>query len=266
MRWIVHKYFLLGCFLSFAVVSRLSAQTYITGYVRNKVSMQPLAGVSISNSNLRFVTVTNEKGYFAIHAAPGNMIIFTSIGFEPDTLVVKTTGVPVLVYLQPVNILLRSVTINAKNNPYKQDSINRYELFAPELGQQKQKIVHSFFKHPLKNLENMISPGDKGPENISIPLLGVNLDGIYDHLSKKRKRTWEFQKMFQENEEQEYIQSRCPPDEITRLTGLQGDSLKDFLSEHFHPDYNFVRNATEYDLYSCLIDSVAAYREIVRNN
>src|SRR5690606_40930745 len=48
----------------------------------------PLNGVSVQNSTQGAATQTNEQGAFSIRAQVGDMLIFTSVGYQPKSVTV----------------------------------------------------------------------------------------------------------------------------------------------------------------------------------
>ena len=76
------------CFL--ITVTQLFAQTHtVTGKVTGKDDGLPLPGVSISIKGTTNGTQTDVHGIFSINAADGAELLFSFIGYAPQTLIVK---------------------------------------------------------------------------------------------------------------------------------------------------------------------------------
>lgn len=60
----------------------------ITGTVSNQASKEPLRGVSVGIKGKTTVVVTNESGVFEIDADPGQVLVFSYIGFAPKEVMV----------------------------------------------------------------------------------------------------------------------------------------------------------------------------------
>src|SRR5699024_2201875 len=66
-------------------------QQTIAGRVQNQEG-QPLIGVSVRIKNKEIGTTTNEQGEFQINAEIGDVVIFTSVGFESIEINITSTS------------------------------------------------------------------------------------------------------------------------------------------------------------------------------
>ncbi|MEO5910769.1 MAG: TonB-dependent receptor [Pelobium sp.] len=89
---------------SFAQVQR------ITGKVIDSDEQLPLPGVGIKIKGTNVATLTNNKGEYSIEAIPGNVIIFTSIGFEEREITVSS-NTTINVTLKPTSSNLDEVVV-----------------------------------------------------------------------------------------------------------------------------------------------------------
>jgi hypothetical protein len=108
------------------------AQTEIKGFVRDAISREPLAFVSVSIKNGRGVS-TDSTGYFSIQISKTPVqLLFSVIGYKTATFSVKdsTVGQDTLaILLQPSSSMLSSVTVKSKKKPkYKNKDNPAVEL------------------------------------------------------------------------------------------------------------------------------------------
>ena len=72
--------------------------------------------------------------------------------------------------------------------------------------------------------------------------------------SRKEKNERRFKKMFERQEEELYIDYKFPFDFISKITGLQGDSLRSFILQ-YRPNYTFCRRSSKADMLLYINDS-----------
>jgi uncharacterized membrane protein len=78
---------LLGSIAVFLLSTNANAQTAkISGTVINQRTSAPLVGATVSVKNTNRTTVTDEAGRFSIEAAPGNVLVITSVGFDSQEI------------------------------------------------------------------------------------------------------------------------------------------------------------------------------------
>ncbi|OCX53941.1 hypothetical protein BEL04_06580 [Mucilaginibacter sp. PPCGB 2223] len=85
-------------------------QIPVSGKVLEKGTRVTLAGVKVQNTTTKDNTLTNAAGIFSIKAKAGDMLIFESFAYKPDTVLV-TNARYLEILLQPQNTNLKEVTI-----------------------------------------------------------------------------------------------------------------------------------------------------------
>ncbi len=97
------KLYLLGLLLMPFFVS--AQNTYMTGNVfDNEQRSMALQGVSVRNLNTKALAVTDKDGHYAISAKTGDLISYTIVGYQTDTVY--------LVNLFPKNLYMRAAVNN----------------------------------------------------------------------------------------------------------------------------------------------------------
>ncbi|HUX84611.1 MAG TPA: carboxypeptidase-like regulatory domain-containing protein [Chitinophagaceae bacterium] len=257
LRRIFSFLFLLG-----AAGGQASGQKFLNGHVLDSASGAPLRAVEVFNRSSNAFTTTDDQGYFNVPAGAGDQLQFSLLGYRSGTLLVGRGGSSRLeIRLAPLHVSLRSVSIRGRAGNYQSDSAERFQDFAPALSQREGRITTFPELTPLQSMQNTIQPnGPPGFTNIDVPILSLNLDAVFDHLSPKRRRLWKFQRDFYSNEQRAYVRSRVTEELVHRLTGLNGDSLTLFIGR-YTPVYSFVRRATDYELDEDIRQKVGAFRK-----
>jgi len=111
MRMKKYYFSFLSCFLLFSFSLYAQDQRTITGKVTS-ANGDALAGVSITNKATGKGTQTNVEGGYSIEAATGNTLVFSFVGFQEQSLTVKT-GNTLNLTLFPAGSQLDSVTVVA---------------------------------------------------------------------------------------------------------------------------------------------------------
>ncbi|SEM65857.1 TonB-linked outer membrane protein, SusC/RagA family [bacterium A37T11] len=111
-------------------VSKVQAQILIKGTVIDSASREPLPGVTITLKGTNYRAVTNGKGEYQISANPGDILVFSAMGYK--VLERKTNGGVLNVMLEMVAAELEEVEVQGstgyqllpKNHPGSYDVIS----------------------------------------------------------------------------------------------------------------------------------------------
>lgn len=216
--------------------SQQSRTVTIIGHVYDAKTHQALFRASILNISTGTGTLTDSTGAFRITAKDNNRIIFSYLGYFPDTSQINALYLyqKLDIALKKNNFSISPVEIIGQRVDYGLDSAKRNYWFEDALGQQKTR-GWSAAEHPIS--------------------------ALYDALSGRQKRLWRFQKDYKEFEERQYIESRVLPGQIQQLFGLKNDSLDAFML-WYNPPYNWVRSASQYTLLEDIKHSLAVFRQV----
>lgn len=224
-------------FIFILLACKASGQVEVSGKILDNDTKLPLQLASVTDRSNSSGTLSDENGNYHLQINLGDWVIFSFIGYSPDsaqvTYAIRDSAI-VMVYLRKSDFNLSQVEIKGKSIDYERDSAQRRYLFGNTMDQEKTKGIGAVM-HPIS--------------------------GLYDLLSKKQRRIWKFQKMFNAYEDQQYILSRIKLSVVQSLTGLEGDELERFLG-WYKPDYEFVRNATDYELYEDIKAASIDYKEL----
>ncbi|MEH6765628.1 MAG: hypothetical protein V7655_14080 [Aequorivita antarctica] len=178
-------YSLLICF--FALLQLSAQQKSIQGKITNEADIE---GIHVLNIASRFNTITNENGHFSINVKPLDTLLFSSIKYMPEKVVVTEA-----IFEKGVITVKLSELLNELDEVFLQPNLSGN--IAADLKKIKTE-------KPI-NFDDVGIPGFKGkPEEKIVPMyfavtpLSVNLEALYKHISGyyktlKTQRKWEYE-------------------------------------------------------------------------
>lgn len=219
------------------VAQQLQAQVTVTGQLTDKDNNLVLPYASVINKTTGKRAYSDQGGFYKITANPQDLIIFTFIGYRPDSIVVQqATGTETRnMQLQVENRVLRSVEVTAQYTPYQLDSIARRQQYGFILDKENQQLA-----------------GGSTPQGFGLSF------SPFTRFSRKEKQKREFKKNFEKVEQDKYIDSRFTPLLVSQVTGLKGDSLVQFMHDNY-PDYGTMRMMRQEDLLYWITDKYKAW-------
>ncbi|SFD27511.1 CarboxypepD_reg-like domain-containing protein [Chitinophaga sp. CF118] len=223
------------CFYLFFCLQHVHAQVKVSGMVADGDNRTGLPGVTIINKSTRSGTITNESGRFSIDAMPGDSLEFSMLSYYGKILPVPATSMFINVYLSRRVFGLQQVNIRAKD--YHQDSMSVRDEYRKYFNYHKPGALDV-----LKTL----------PSN---PITALT----YLVPSKARKRKEHFQEQLVYWEKEKFIDHRYNPELVERMTKLNGNDLDTFM-HRYRPGYQFIMDATEYDLMLYIKQSFEQYK------
>ncbi|SFE13046.1 CarboxypepD_reg-like domain-containing protein [Chitinophaga sp. CF118] len=231
-------FFLVSCCSILMLAVRTQAQQVtVTGSIVDKDNRLVLPYASVFNKSTGKRAYSDKGGFYKISANPKDLIIFSFIGYKPDSIVVsqaigtETREIGLVVESKQ----LRSVEVSSRLTPYQIDSLERREKFGYIL-----------------DLPNHRLAGDNTPQGAGIVF------SPFTRYSRKEKQKREFKKIYAKAEMQKYIDSRFTPLFVSRVTSLKGDSLLHFMQDNY-PDYNTIRSLNQEDFIYWVTDKYKAW-------
>lgn len=196
----------------------------VDGIIFDKDTKGRIAEVNIKNLESGQSVYNSLKGEFIITAHLGDRLVFTKQDYHADTVKVKSYS-SLAVYLNRGAIQLKEVTI-------------RDSLVTPE---QKLRATKNDYTKIYGTLDDKdfltTSPGGGA---------GIGIDAIYDAFSRSGRNAERLRGIIQGDYYQDVIDYRFNTALVTRVTGLKGDELKNFM-QRYRPGYFFVATASDYD-------------------
>jgi hypothetical protein len=217
------------CFLGILILlipSLLEAQT-LRGRIIDRDFDLVLPAVNIYNRTKNVFRQSDRGGNYSILASEGDTIFVSTSGYKQDTLIIKRRWLidTVNIYMYRKYVRMSEVKISGMD-VYQEDSISRAEEF--------EDVIE---KGPTSTIRGGNAPSDG---------VGISISPFtYFSSSEKKKR--EFRKQFEKQEEAAYVDYRFSKVNVSRLTGLKGDSLQQFMLR-YRPTYKFCRSANHEDM------------------
>lgn len=203
----------------------------IVGQVLDLDTKRALREVSIDNIYTGLSFLSDSEGKFIVPASKGQLLEFKKIGYKTVRVRIPDGYVPSYFKI----IIEKGLAEVPPYNPlaahdYRSDSI----------------YFHNLYKHELE------FPKMSDLDKIQHP---------FSALSKRSQEIWSFQKDFDENQQEKYIDYTFNPQLVSSLTGLTGDSLN-FYMRRYRPSYQQLRSMNEYNFFNYIKRTVFRYREI----
>jgi hypothetical protein len=233
---VIKQLSLLILFLAFINVA--DAQTVIVkGHLRDSLTHYPIVNGSITNWNSRKKAATNANGFFFIEATANDRLHIQSPTYQSDTLQVPPLlADTIIIYLAPTGSILEGVTVQSSYTKYQLDSMRRRENFLALRGSRIQLV------------------GTPPPNGFG---LNLSLDRLFKSKYKQQKKQ---EDQFKEAEQQQYIAYRFSPQLVATITGLKGDTLRDFMYR-YTPGYGWLRlHPTQQELLLYINDKLKQYK------
>ncbi len=158
-----------------------------------------------------------KDGKFSIEVKKGQLIEFTKIGYQTIRIRIESEKEPAYykLVMEKAPVMLREVDIRGKPLDFVKDSVRYRETYDLVLRKEKREDV----------------------DMRSMPLA---------MLSKKNRQEWAFQEMYEQWEQEKYIDFVFNQKLVARITYLKDEELKIFMKK-FRPSYEFLRNASDYE-------------------
>ncbi len=178
-------YILLFCF--FASLQITAQEKSLQGKITNDADIE---GIHVLNTSSRYNTITNENGHFSIDVKPQDTLIFSSIKYMPEKVVVTDA-----IFEKGVITVKLTELVNELDEVFLEPDLSGN--IAADLKKIKTE-------KPI-NFDDVGIPGFKGkPEEKIVPMyfavtpLSVNLEALYKHISGyykelKIRRKWEYE-------------------------------------------------------------------------
>ena len=194
----------------------ITAQNNVKGKVYDAQTDSTIAGVNVYNLNTKLSVRSGSDGGYTIAASEGDRIMFSRIGFKPDTATVIYSMLLALheVTLYKEIITLKNVTVTSS---YQKDSLER------------------------RNYYNNIYARQPGITGLNRPPdgFGVSVSPL-SYFSYRAKQKRQLKRRLIKQEEESYVDRSFPKEWVSKLTGLRGDSLTRFMTL-YRPSYKFCR-------------------------
>jgi len=228
--------------LLFIAGSGLQAQDKtVQGIVFDMNSKQRLTRVYIYNTRSGEGFYNTTKGEFKTNAREGDILVAALQGYGVDTISIHSEST-VLFYLKRNSILLQEVVVR--------DSV---KTPADQLKAKQEEFNTAYSKGTVKDV--LTTGGSNGGGGA-----GLSINALYTLLSREGRNARLLQKIIERDYRDAMIDYRFNNTLINRVTGLNGEKLRDY-KQQYKPGYYFILEANDYDLIEFIRNSYKSYLE-----
>lgn len=228
--WVSLGMMFLLCFLwppgSWSQTASIQEKGTIVGIVLESGSSKRIAAANIANKTQNTRTTSNQKGEFSLLVSVGDTLVFSSMGYQAVQTVIHTLS-DILIDLRPSSIMMDAVTINRQSK--------EAEL---------QDVMESYSRHGIY----------QGGKPSVMSYIFMPLTSLYERFSKKGKQARNFRNFMENELEATHIDRVFTSFRVTRLTGLEGEDLDNFMLL-YRPAFEDARYWGEYDVTKYIKDS-----------
>ncbi|TWI99475.1 carboxypeptidase-like protein [Mucilaginibacter frigoritolerans] len=230
-----------GLLLCFFLISGrcFSQDKTVAGIVFDKDSKARIATVNVNNITTGASIYNNLKGEFKINAKQGDLIVFTRLGYHPDTVKINNNA-PQAIFMERVAIQLKEVTIH--------DSLLTPEQRLELTKQDYTKIYGSLAYNDFLST----SPGGGA---------GLSIDAIWNSLSRSGRNASHLRELIEQDYEQNVIDYRFNRRFVGNVTGLKDEKLTEFMFR-YRPGFYTTKNTSDYEFVALIR---ANLRRFLRN-
>ncbi len=214
----------------------ITAQDNVKGKIYDAQTDSTIAGVNVFNLNTKQSVRSGSDGSYTIAASEGDRIMFSRVGFKPDTATVIYSMLLALydVTLYKEIITLKNVTITSS---YQKDSLAR-------------RIYY-----------NDIYAKQPGITGLNTPQYGFGVSvSPLSYFSYRAKQKRQLKKRLLKQEEESYVDRSFPKEWVSKLTGLRGDSLSRFMML-YRPSYKFCRENNREKMLIYISDKLKEFKK-----
>lgn len=221
--------------LSFTVSSGIYGQTIVKGKVYEAITDSVIKAVNVYNLHTKLSVRTGADGSYSITAAEGEQLVFSIVGYYPDTITViysmLLTQHDVTLYREVIS--LKNVTVTSS---YAADSLARRNYYGD-----------------IYDL-----PGITG-RNTPQHGFGVSLSP-FSYFSYRAKQKRQLKKKLIKQEQEYYVDRAFPKQWVASVTGLKGDSLTRFMVL-YRPSYTFCRKSSREQMLLYVSDKLKEFKK-----
>ena len=209
---------ILFALLIFTFSIEIHAQSGVKGKIYEAKTDSVISSVNVYNLNTKLSARSGIDGSYSINAAEGEQLVFSIVGYEPDTVTVLYSMLLVHhdVTLHREVISLKNVTVTSS---YQADSLARRDFYGD-----------------IYNL-----PGITG-RNTPAHGFGISVSP-FSFFSAEARQKRQLKKRLIKEEQEYYVDRSFPKQWVASVTGLQGDSLTRFMIL-YRPSYSFCRKSS----------------------
>jgi hypothetical protein len=219
-----------------------SQQKQYSSRVFDGITYQPLAGASVYNMNTQKFAFTDKDGRFTMRVSLHDTLVISKSIYRQLVVEVNKTifyGAEDFFLYYKATMLkeVRIIAINPSYEGFKKDIVGltlpEYYKRMEELKLSEEQVANATYK-PTGNLLSLGGTMTMSP-----------ISFLYDKYSRKSKMNRLAQEMMASEEEVDRMQNKYNREIVSRLTGLEGEELLNFMMYCHFSYYDIVRMSDE---------------------
>ncbi len=236
-------------YFSFCEAQYSKAQDRVLGNIYDQSKYIPIPKVEVL-SNYGQKAFSDSTGAYEIEVLPHDSIWFYFHGKATQKYAVEKINTPAQF---DISIHLKESEENRHWLPPV--IVKNYRNYRLDSTQNRREYARIF--NPDKGGLSLVRPDNGGFGGVGVAL---DLDEIIKSFSfAKNKRLELYRQRITEDEQYNYIRNRFSDDMITKLTGLEGENLKEYVNMYL-PDYYFVTKVNDIDLGKYVVNTYKQYK------
>ncbi len=231
--------------LAFQLNSFCQSKIYIIGKIEDFETKKAITAARIYNFKAKAGATSNERGAFFIWAMPGDSCSITAKGYNSRTFICRK--------------ITKDTTFSLINDPTYVTTLDEVIVQGKKTDQMKREIKE-LFEEDLKtgkfNAGSLISGGSSTPGQMGA---GISIGAIYDYFSTSGKDHRKADYLTQQSRFKFYADWRLNRKLVTKLTGLTGIDLEDFM-KYLKLDTDYILKASDYELNESIINAYQSFK------
>jgi hypothetical protein len=211
------------------VVQICVAQRPMKGIIKDIANDEPIQNINIKNIVSGEYTTPAADGTFSISIKKNDLVEVSHISYESIRIRIKDdkSNMYYNLVMRPKTTRLMEIFVREKNRTFKADSVRNYETY---------KLI-------------LEKPGTDEMSASTAPMA---------MMSNKFRQEQAFKQNYQKWEKEKYVDYMFNPKQLGKWTGLQGDSLTNFITK-YRPTYEFLRTNSDYNYLLYIKNSLLEY-------
>jgi hypothetical protein len=107
------------------LVSAAQEKVYLSGFVNDITTLQPLTYVNIATPKGKVLAATDQNGFFSVSTMKNDTLVFTRLGYQPYLLVASDNNWDERVFMAEMSKMLNEVTIYDRYEIHGSDEIKK---------------------------------------------------------------------------------------------------------------------------------------------
>lgn len=226
-------------------IFKLNAQERLSGLLIDKTTNEPIEGCHIINLSKKTLAISNTEGKFKIEVHTFDTLLVSNINYERRQFIIKQIT-PLVIYMSPLIIQLDEVEV--RNMP------KNANIFREKLKQMEEQEPFRIYGVPQAKPKAVIPPLFQEDNSLRfwengriLPPAVIDIYVIPKMFNRKYKAKMKYYELKAGKDTLILNNKRFNREIVSRIVGLEGDLLTDFISL-MKVDDEFIESCTDYEI------------------